>query len=76
MSIPLAQKIDQIKVRYQGETSVPPHEILAICEALNSRIDNLLSQVSPTLEAMVRLDARLNAVERLAATYNPDARGR
>ena len=41
MSIPLSQKIEQIKQRYQGETSLPPHEALAIDAALLDHIKDL-----------------------------------
>ena len=41
MSIPLAQKIEQLKQRYQGESSLPPHEALAIDAALLDHITDL-----------------------------------
>ena len=72
--IPLAQKIEQLKARYQGETSLPPHEALAICESLRLMVEIEQSRVTALGERIVQFDDRLQALERTAPTYNPDAR--
>ena len=72
--IPLAQKIEQLKARYQGETSLPPYEALAICESLRLMLEIETARVTAIAEAQIRLDGRIHALERLMATYNPDAR--
>ena len=69
MSIPLAQKIEQLKQRYQGEASLPPHEALAICEALRLMIEIEESRITALAEAQIRMDGRIHQLERLAATY-------
>ena len=69
MSIPLAQKIEQLKQRYQGEASLPPHEALAIVEALRLMLEIEQARVTAIAEAQIRLDARINALERLAVSY-------
>jgi len=44
-------------------------EVLKLVEAHDLRITTLG-------QAQIHLDGRIHAVERLAATYNPDARGK
>ena len=67
--MPLANKIEQLKARYQGDTSLPPHEALAIMEALRLMLEIEQSRITAIAEAQIRLDGRIHQLERLAATY-------
>lgn len=69
MSIPLSQKIEQLKARYQGEASLPPHEALAICEALRLMLEIEQARITAIAEAQIRLDGRIHTLERIASTY-------
>ena len=69
MSIPLAQKIEQLKARYQGEASLHLHEALAIVEALRLMLEGEQARITAIAEAQIRLDGRMHQLERLAATY-------
>jgi len=78
MMISLKQKIEQLTARYQGEASMPPHEILTLCEALRVEQDALAAKIAAPVDAMVRTDARLAQLERTVATMqvpyqNPQA---
>lgn len=74
--IPLAQKIEQLKARYANETILPPYEVMLLVESLRGLVEQQETRLTALAEAQIRLDGRLHAVERLAASYNPDARGR
>lgn len=69
MSMPLSDKIEQLKARYQGEACLPPHEALAIIETLRMMLEVEQSRVTAIIQAQCRLDMRIHALERLAATY-------
>jgi hypothetical protein len=74
MSLPLDQKISQLKARYQGEASIPPHEALALVEALRLMMEIEQARITAIAEAQIRLDGRMHQLERVVATYNLDAR--
>jgi hypothetical protein len=74
MSLSLAQKIEQLKARYQGEHYLPPHEALAIVDALRLMLEIEQSRITAIAEAQIRLDGRMHQLERVVATYNLDAR--
>lgn len=74
--IPLSQKIEQLKVRYQGEASLPPSDTLTLIYALRMLIEEQELRVTALAEAQIRLDGRIHLLERLASMYNPDARGK
>ena len=76
--IPLPQKIEQLKVRYQGEASLPPSDTLALLSALLEQVESLEKRLTIMGAGHVQLDGRLHAVERLLATLEPkykDPRG-
>ena len=69
MSLSLAQKIEQLKARYQGEATLPPYEALALIEALRLMLEIEQARITAIAEAQIRLDGRMHQLERLAATY-------
>jgi|CXWL01.1.fsa_nt_gi hypothetical protein len=68
MSLPLDKKIEQLKARYQGDTSLPPHEALAIVDALRLMLEIEQSRITAIAEAQIRLDGRMHQLERVVAT--------
>ena len=69
MSLSLAQKIEQLKARYQGEHYLPPHEALAIVDALRLMLEMEQARITAIAEAQIRLDGRIHQLERMMATY-------
>lgn len=71
MSIPLQQRIEQLKARYQHDTTMPPMDVLDLCEALRLLIEGQEVRLTAIMEAQLHVNERLHAVERLASTYQP-----
>lgn len=71
MTIPLKQKLEQLLARYQHDTTMPPADILEVCEALRSLLDGQEMRLAAIMEAQIHVNARLHAVERIASTYDP-----
>ena len=68
MSIPLSQKIEQLKARYQGDASLPHYEALALFEALRLMMELEQARITAIAEAQIRLDGRIHTLERIAVT--------
>ena len=69
MSLPLDKKIEQLTARYQGDTSLPPHEALALVDALRLMLEMEQARITAIAEAQIRLDGRIHQLERMMATY-------
>lgn len=69
MSIPLAQKIEQLKARYATESTMPPHVVFDLFASLHAEVHQVSLDLSVALDGVTRLDERIHTLERLASTY-------
>lgn len=61
----LKAKIERLRVRYQSELTMPPADVLGICEELRLRFEGQAA----SWDALVKLEHRIVALEQTAPSY-------
>lgn len=69
MPHPVHQKLAGFKTKVLTRADGAPFELAEICETLLELIEQNRNDLTEAFEAQVRVDQRLNALEKVASTY-------
>lgn len=70
MPIPLHQKLSSLKVSLLNRADPAPFALAEVCEELLALIEQNRGDLTEAFEAQIRVDQRLNQLEKVASTYH------